>query len=59
VAGMAGTCGNGGVLVFSLIIGVLVTAVGYTPIFICLGVLDLLGALILWTVVREPDPVRA
>src|SRR4029079_2054547 len=51
VAGMAGTCGNGGVLVFSLIIGALVSAIGYTPFFICLGVLDLFGALILWTVV--------
>ncbi len=54
VAGLAGTCGNGGVLVFSLIIGALVAAVGYTPFFICLGVLDLIGALLLWTLVREP-----
>ena len=55
VAGLAGTCGNGGVLVFSLIIGALVAAVGYTPFFICLGVLDLMGALILWTLIREPQ----
>jgi ACS family hexuronate transporter-like MFS transporter len=54
VAGMAGTCGNAGVLVFSLIIGALVARIGYTPFFISLGVLDLLGALILWTFVREP-----
>jgi len=53
VAGMAGTCGNGGVLVFSLVIGALVARVGYTPFFVCLGVLDLVGALVLWTVVRE------
>jgi ACS family hexuronate transporter-like MFS transporter len=54
VAGMAGTCGNAGVLIFSLVIGALVSRVGYTPFFVCLGVLDLLGALILWTLVREP-----
>jgi ACS family hexuronate transporter-like MFS transporter len=54
VAGMAGTCGNGGVLVFSLVIGALVARVGYTPFFVCLGVLDLLGAVTLWTLVREP-----
>ncbi len=53
VAGMAGTCGNAGVLVFSLIIGALVAAIGYTPFFICLSALDLVGALILWTVVRD------
>jgi ACS family hexuronate transporter-like MFS transporter len=54
VTGLAGTCGNGGVLVFSLIIGALVAAVGYAPFFICLGVLDLIGASLLWTLVREP-----
>jgi ACS family hexuronate transporter-like MFS transporter len=54
VAGMAGTCGNAGVLVFSLVIGALVARIGYTPFFISLGVLDLLGALMLWTFVREP-----
>jgi ACS family hexuronate transporter-like MFS transporter len=59
VAGMAGTFGNLGVLLFSLLIGGLVTTVGYTPFFIGLAVLDLLGAVILWTVVREPAKVVA
>ena len=54
VAGMAGTCGNAGVLVFSLIIGALVARIGYTPFFVCLGVLDLLGAVTLWALVRDP-----
>ena len=53
VAGMAGTCGNAGLLIFSLLIGGLVATVGYTPFFICLGVLDLVGAVVLWTLVRE------
>ncbi len=52
-AGMAGTCGNAGLLIFSLLIGGLVAKVGYTPFFICLGLLDLVGAAVLWTVVRE------
>jgi len=55
VAGMAGTLGNAGVLVFNLLIGALVATIGYTPFFICLGVLDVIGAVILWTVVREPQ----
>jgi ACS family hexuronate transporter-like MFS transporter len=54
VAGMAGTCGNLGVLIFNLAIGGLVLAIGYTPFFIGLAVLDLVGAAVLWTVVREP-----
>jgi ACS family hexuronate transporter-like MFS transporter len=54
VTGMAGTCGNFGVLVFSLLIGGLVATVGYTPFFVALAVLDLLGAVLLWTLVRDP-----
>jgi len=55
VAGMAGTCGNAGLLIFSLLIGGLVATIGYTPFFFCLGALDLIGATILWTVVREVE----
>jgi MFS transporter, ACS family, hexuronate transporter len=59
VAGMAGTCGNGGLLLFNLLIGGLVATVGYTPFFVCLGVLDLVGATVLWTVVKEPGSAAA
>jgi ACS family hexuronate transporter-like MFS transporter len=55
VAGMAGTFGNLGLLLFNLAIGALVTTIGYAPFFVCLGVLDLAGAAILWIVVREPE----
>ncbi len=53
-AGMAGTLGNAGLLGFSLLMGGLVASVGYTPFFICLGFLDLIGAVVLWTVVQDP-----
>jgi MFS transporter, ACS family, hexuronate transporter len=59
VAGMAGTCGNAGVLIFSLMMGALVTTAGYTPFFIGLGALDLVGAAVLWTLVRERRPAAA
>ena len=58
VAGMAGTCGNAGVLIFSLLMGALVVRLGYTPFFVGLAVLDLVGAVVLWTVVREPQNQR-
>ena len=57
VAGMAGTLGNAGLLIFSLLIGGLVATIGYTPFFVCLGLLDVVGAIILWTVVRETATV--
>jgi len=52
--GMAGLAGNLGVLVFTLLLGQMVDQVGYTPFFILLGVLDLIGAALLWTLVRKP-----
>ncbi len=55
VAGMAGTFGNAGLALFTLAIGALVATIGYTPFFICLGLLDLVGAAVLWTVVKEPQ----
>ena len=58
VAGIAGTCANFGILIFSLLIGGLVATVGYNPFFVALGVLDLVAAVVLWTVVREPDLPR-
>lgn len=54
VAGLAGTFGNAGVLVFTLMVGALVSRIGYTPFFACLSILDILGAIVLWTLVREP-----
>jgi ACS family hexuronate transporter-like MFS transporter len=59
VAGMAGTFGNAGVLVFSLLMGALVATIGYTPFFICLGVLDIVGTAVLWTLVREKSTMLA
>lgn len=53
-AGLAGLAGNLGVLVFTLLLGQMVDQVGYGPFFILLGVLDLVGTALLWTLVRKP-----
>jgi ACS family hexuronate transporter-like MFS transporter len=54
VAGLAGLAGNLGVLLFTLVLGHMVDHVGYGPFFILLGLLDLVGAALLWTLVRKP-----
>jgi ACS family hexuronate transporter-like MFS transporter len=59
VAGIGGMCGNLGILLFSLLIGSLVKSIGYSPFFVALGVLDIIGAIWLWTVVRERAPSAA
>jgi ACS family hexuronate transporter-like MFS transporter len=58
VAGMAGTFGNFGLLIFTVLIGGLVATIGYTPFFVGLAVLDLVGAAVLWSVVRDPARAR-
>ena len=52
--GVAGTAANLGVLIFTLMLGSMVDVVGYGPFFILLGLLDLLGAALLWILVRKP-----
>ncbi|TCP35022.1 MFS transporter [Sphingomonas sp. BK235] len=52
--GISGTAANLGVLIFTLVLGSLVDQVGYQPFFILLGLLDLLGAVLLWTNIRKP-----
>jgi ACS family hexuronate transporter-like MFS transporter len=54
VAGMGGTMANFGVLLFSLAIGNWVGRIGYTPFFVAHGLLDLIAASVLWTLVRAP-----
>lgn len=52
--GIAGTAANLGVLIFTLLLGSFVDKVGYQPFFILLGATDLLGAALLWTLIRKP-----
>jgi len=54
VAGMAGTSANLGVLISSLLIGGLVSTIGYAPFFVALSALDLVAAVVVWTVIRKP-----
>lgn len=55
VAGFSGLAANLGVLLFSLSLGSLIDKVGYSPFFVLLGCLDLIGAALLWTLVRRPS----
>jgi ACS family hexuronate transporter-like MFS transporter len=54
VAGMAGTCANLGILIFTIALGQRVDQIGYTPVFVLLAVLDIVAAVVAWTVIRKP-----
>jgi ACS family hexuronate transporter-like MFS transporter len=54
--GLAGMSGYLGATVFTLVFGVLVTKVGYSPLFVVLAVFDLIACVVVWTMVREGAP---
>lgn len=54
--GLAGMSGYLGATLFTLLFGILVTHVGYSPLFVVLAVFDVLAAIVVWTMVRESGP---
>lgn len=52
--GLSGTCGHFGGMLFTFAVGWFVTHVGYTPVFVTIAFLDLIGATLIWTLIREP-----
>ena len=55
VSGMAGSAAWLGQLLFTMVIGLLVHQIGYTPFFIALSILDLIAAAIIWLTVIDPQ----
>ena len=55
--GWIGSAGWAGGLLFSLLIGQVVSTTGYAPLFACLGVFDVAGAVILIALLRGVAPV--
>lgn len=54
--GLAGMSGYLGATLFTLLFGILVTHVGYSPLFVVLAVFDVLAAIVVWTMVRDSGP---
>ena len=53
--GMGGTAAWTGGLLFSLLVGALASTVGYNPLFVCLALFDLVGAVVIWSLLRDRD----
>jgi MFS transporter, ACS family, hexuronate transporter len=54
--GFTGTAAWTSGLLFSLVVGALATTIGYGPLFACLAVFDLIGAVVVIALVRRPRP---
>jgi ACS family hexuronate transporter-like MFS transporter len=52
--GLSGSAALAGGMIFTFIVGWLVTHIGYAPVFVTIAFLDLIGAVILWSMIREP-----
>jgi MFS transporter, ACS family, aldohexuronate transporter len=57
--GMSGMAGYAGGIVFTFVVGQLAKAGNYGPVFLAIGVFDLIGAIVLWTLLREPKVQEA
>ncbi|EPA7335167.1 MFS transporter [Escherichia coli O13,129, 135:H26] len=51
--GMAGACAWSGQLIFNLFIGAFVGIVGFGPFFVALAGFDIVGAIVLWVLIKE------
>jgi len=54
--GLAGMSGYLGATLFTLVFGVVVTHVGYSPMFVVLAVFDVIAAIVVFALVRAPAP---
>jgi ACS family hexuronate transporter-like MFS transporter len=50
--GLGGMCGFIGAALFTLVLGIMVTKVGYSPLFVALAAFDIVAAIIIWFVTK-------
>lgn len=56
--GLSGTIGGMGGMLFTMVVGIVAMKVGYTPIFVAIAFLDLIGSALLCVLVRDPGRTR-
>jgi ACS family hexuronate transporter-like MFS transporter len=54
--GLSGMLGYLGATIFSLIVGALASTLGYNPLFACLMLFDVIGAIVAWKLVVADEP---
>jgi len=58
VQGLIGSAGSAGGVLFNLLIGFLVTRLGYSPVFVVAGSLQVIAALMIFIFMRDPSGPR-
>jgi ACS family hexuronate transporter-like MFS transporter len=54
--GLSGMLGYFGATIFSLVVGALASTVGYNPLFVCLMLFDVVGAIVAWKLIVPNEP---
>ncbi|KPA97195.1 MFS transporter [Pseudomonas asplenii] len=54
--GVGGMFGYFGAALFTMLLGIMVTKVGYSPLFVVLAIFDIVAALLVWNVARPLKP---
>jgi MFS transporter, ACS family, hexuronate transporter len=57
--GLSGMFGYLGATVFSLIVGAVAGTIGYNPLFVCLMLFDVVGAIVAWRLVSDQQKADA
>lgn len=57
-SGMAGSIAWIGGMLFTFLIGKSADVIGYNPLFVALATMDIIGAVILWSLLRNPNAER-
>lgn len=57
--GLAGMSGWLGGMIFSLVVGALASKIGYSPLFVCLSVFDLVAAVVMWSLLKQSQADQA
>ena len=55
--GLSGTMGYLGGVLFTWVVGIAASAHMYTPLFLAIAVFDLIGAAVLWSLLRNDSEV--
>lgn len=53
--GLAGSSAWIGGMIFSLVVGAMATTIGYNPLFVALWIFDIVGAVVVWNLLRSGD----
>jgi ACS family hexuronate transporter-like MFS transporter len=54
--GLSGMLGYFGATIFSLVVGALASTVGFNPLFACLALFDIIGAIAAWKLIVPSEP---